>query len=81
MYKFVAIIERGKNGSYSAYFPTLPGTAVVGEKTGEKLVKELRTLLAEHLHGMREDNAEIPASDEDHVVIEVSEAAVDRAWQ
>ena len=58
MYRFLIIIEQGKQG-YGAYSPDLPGCVAVGD-TQEEVEKNMRAAITMHLQGMLEDNEPIP---------------------
>lgn len=79
VYRFVAVIERARSGTYAGYFPALPGTGATGA-TREEVIEALRGVLVMHLHGMQQDAEGIPDSDDCCVAIEVSEDEV-RSFQ
>lgn len=60
MYRFLVIIEKGKQG-YGAYSPDLPGCVAVGDTQAET-EKHMREALIMHLQGMIEDHEPIPSA-------------------
>ena len=58
MYRFLVIIEKGKQG-FGAYSPDLPGCVAVGD-TQEEVVENMREAIVMHLQGMIEDQEPIP---------------------
>lgn len=66
--KYVVVIERAADGSYSAYVPDLPGCVACGETADEA-----RQLIAEgialHIESLREHGEAVPEpSTQAHVV-------------
>jgi predicted RNase H-like HicB family nuclease len=59
MYRFLVIIEKGKQG-YGAYSPDLPGCVAVGDTQAET-EKNMREAITMHLQGMIEDHESIPS--------------------
>jgi predicted RNase H-like HicB family nuclease len=57
--RYLILVEGGPPSNYSAFSPDVPGCAATGA-TIEKCVKEMRSALAFHLEGMREDGEAIP---------------------
>jgi predicted RNase H-like HicB family nuclease len=65
---YVAVIERGEDGSYSAYVPDLPGCVTCGDS-----VDEARALIEEavalHIDSLRKHGEPVPKpSAHTHVV-------------
>jgi predicted RNase H-like HicB family nuclease len=58
-YVFPAIIEETAGGSYSVYYPDLPG-CISGGDTLEAAVGNAREALMLHLYGMEADNDTVP---------------------
>lgn len=56
---YAVVIEKGENGTYSAYVPDLPGCIATG-KTLEEVKQLIREAIEFHLDGMREDGLPIP---------------------
>ena len=56
---YAVIIEKGENGTYSAYVPDLPGCIATG-KTLEEAKQLIREAIEFHLDGMREEGLPIP---------------------
>ena len=59
MYRFLVIIEKGKQG-FGAYSPDLPGCVAVGD-TQEEVEENMREAIVMHLQGMIEDQEPIPS--------------------
>lgn len=57
---YLVIIERAKDGSYSAYVPDLPGCVAVGQKTPEATKRLIASAIKTHIDGMIEDGLTIP---------------------
>ncbi len=57
--KYLVIIERAADGSFSAYVPDLPGCASCGDSEQE-VRQNIREAIAFHLDGLREDGSPIP---------------------
>jgi len=58
MKKFLVVIEKARR-SYSAYSPDLPGCVATG-RTKAEAEKNIRSAIALHLRGLREDGQRIP---------------------
>ncbi|MFP3938112.1 MAG: type II toxin-antitoxin system HicB family antitoxin [Phycisphaerae bacterium] len=58
--KYLVIIERGEDGSFSAYVPDLPGCVAVGQDTPEAAKKLVAEAIESHIEGMAEDGLPIP---------------------
>ena len=58
MYRFLVIIEKGKQG-FGAYSPDLPGCVAVGD-TQEEVEENMLEAIVMHLQGMIEDQEPIP---------------------
>jgi predicted RNase H-like HicB family nuclease len=56
--KYPVVIEKTKR-NYSAYCPDLPGCVATGRTTAEAL-KRMKSAIALHLAGLREDRLPIP---------------------
>jgi predicted RNase H-like HicB family nuclease len=59
MRHYIAVIERTKSGTYSAYFPDFAGCVTAGDDL-EEVLANAREALAFHVEGMREDGTEVP---------------------
>ena len=57
--RYLIVIERAGDGSYSAFVPDLPGCASCGD-TVEEVKRSIREAIAFHLDGMRADGLPIP---------------------
>jgi len=69
--KFVYIIEKADDGSYSAYVPDLPGCTTCGD-TVDEIRRSIKDAVASYLDSLREHNEPIPTPSS---VIETVEAA------
>jgi predicted RNase H-like HicB family nuclease len=58
MSKYLVVIEKAK-GNLSAYCPDLPGGVATGE-TKREVEKNIKTAIAFHLEGLREQKKPIP---------------------
>lgn len=58
MTRYAIVIEKARR-NYSAYVPDLPGCVATG-KTVEETEAEIRSAIAFHLRGMKEDGLAIP---------------------
>jgi predicted RNase H-like HicB family nuclease len=59
MEKIIVILEKTKNGGYSAYLPDLPGCVATSSSLG--IVKEeIRDAVKFHLEGMMDEGLELP---------------------
>ena len=58
--KYLAVIERAKDGSYSAYVPDLPGCVAVGQATLEAARRLIAAAIKTHIRGMIEDGLAVP---------------------
>jgi len=57
--KYLVVIERAADGSYSAYVPDLPGCASCGE-TVEDVRQSVREAIALHVEGLRSEGLDVP---------------------
>jgi predicted RNase H-like HicB family nuclease len=57
---YVVVIERGADGSYSAYLPDLPGCTACGD-TPEEVRREIDEAVALHIESLREHGEPVPA--------------------
>ena len=57
---YLAIIERARDGSYSAYVPDLPGCVAVGQKTAEAAKRRIGQAIKAHIKGLIEDGLPVP---------------------
>ncbi len=57
--KYAVVIEQAR-GNLSAYVPDLPGCVATGASLAE-VETEIRSAIALHLQGLREDGLPIPA--------------------
>ena len=56
--RYAIVIEKAE-GNYSAYVPDLPGCVATGASV-EEVEDEIRSAIAFHVEGMREDGIPIP---------------------
>jgi predicted RNase H-like HicB family nuclease len=57
---YVVVIERGSDGSYSAYVPDLPGCTACAD-TVEEVRREIEEAVALHIESLREHGESVPA--------------------
>lgn len=57
---YFAVFEPGKDGTYSVYFPDLPGCVSYGE-TLEEAKRQAVDALTLHVYGMEQDGDPLPA--------------------
>ena len=57
--KYVAVIERAKDGGYWAYLPDLPGCVSAGD-TREEAERNVRAAVEMHLESLRDHGEPIP---------------------
>lgn len=57
---YLAIIERAKDGSFSAYVPDLPGCVAVGQDTPEAAKRLIAQAIESHIQGLIEDGLPVP---------------------
>ena len=58
--KYLAIIERADDGSYSAYVPDLPGCAAIGQDTPQAARQLIGEAVEAHIQGLLEDGLPVP---------------------
>jgi len=58
--RYLAIIERAENGSYSAYVPDLPGCVAVGQESPEAAKRLIGEAIETHIRGLIEDGQAVP---------------------
>lgn len=58
--RYLVLIEKGRDGSYSAYVPDLPGCVAVGQDTPEAAKRLIREAIEAHIQGLIEDGLEVP---------------------
>lgn len=58
--RYLAIIERAGDGSYSAYVPDLPGCVAVGQETPDAAKRLIAQAIEAHIHGLIEDGLPVP---------------------
>ncbi|MCD4823301.1 MAG: type II toxin-antitoxin system HicB family antitoxin [Phycisphaerae bacterium] len=58
--KYLVIIERGEDGSYSAYVPDLPGCVAIGQDTPEQVKCLIQEAIEAHIQGLVEDGLPVP---------------------
>lgn len=69
--KYVYVIERGNDGSWSAYVPDLPGCTSCGD-TIDELKENIREAVALYIDSLREHDEPVP---EPSVQADIVEAA------
>ena len=58
--RYLVIIERAEDSSYSAYVPDLPGCVAVGQESAEAAKRLIGEAIECHIHGLIEDGMPIP---------------------
>jgi predicted RNase H-like HicB family nuclease len=58
MYRYTVVLE-GREGSYSAYVPDLPGCVAAGE-TREEVRRLMQEAIKAHIRGIQEDGEPVP---------------------
>jgi predicted RNase H-like HicB family nuclease len=69
--KYVYVIEKAADGSYSAYVPDLPGCTTSGD-TVEQVKSGIKDAVATYLDSLREHNEPIPAASSQADVVEAA---------
>jgi predicted RNase H-like HicB family nuclease len=72
MKKYLIIIEKTKNG-YSSFCPDLPGCVATG-KTKATVLRSMRSAIAFHLEGMKDEGIRIPSPKSSSMYLEVKAA-------
>ena len=57
--KYVYVIEKAADGSYSAYVPDLPGCTTSGD-TVEQVKSSIKDAVATYIDSLREHNEPVP---------------------
>jgi predicted RNase H-like HicB family nuclease len=57
--KYVYVIERADDGSYSAYVPDLPGCTTCGD-TVDEVRESIKDAVASYIESLREHNEPVP---------------------
>ena len=57
--KYVYVIEKAKDGSYSAYVPDLPGCTTSGDSVDE-IRQSIGDAVASYIESLREHNESVP---------------------
>lgn len=57
--KYVYVIERASDGSYSAYVPDLPGCTASGDSIDE-VKRNIQDAVDSYIESLRENNESIP---------------------
>ena len=58
--KYVYVIEKANDGSYSAYVPDLPGCTTSGE-TADEVKKNIKNAVAAYIDSLREHGEPVPS--------------------
>jgi predicted RNase H-like HicB family nuclease len=58
MYRYTVVVE-GREGSYSAYVPDLPGCVAAGE-TREEVRRLMQEAIKAHIRGVQADGEPVP---------------------
>jgi predicted RNase H-like HicB family nuclease len=57
--RFLIVVERAADGSFSAYVPDLPGCVSCGDST-EEVRESIKEAIALHIEGLRAEGLGIP---------------------
>ena len=57
--KYVYVIEKANDGSYSAYVPDLPGCTTSGD-TADDIRRSIKDAVASYIESLREHNEPVP---------------------
>ncbi len=69
--KYVYIIEKANDGSYSAYVPDLPGCTSCGDTEAE-LRENIREAVALYIESLRETGESVPSPSSTAEVVEAA---------
>jgi predicted RNase H-like HicB family nuclease len=69
--KYVYVIEKASDGSYSAYVRDLPGCTTSGE-TVDEVKSNIKDAVATYVESLREHNEAIPAPSSQTDVVEAA---------
>lgn len=69
--KYVYIIERGDDGSYSAYVPDLPGCTTSGDSIDD-VKQSIKDAVASYVDSLREHGESVPAPTSTTDVVEAA---------
>jgi predicted RNase H-like HicB family nuclease len=58
--KYIYVIEKAADGSYSAYVPDLPGCTTSGE-TADEVRRNIKDAVDSYIDSLREHNEPVPA--------------------
>lgn len=58
--KYLVVIEKAADGSYSAYVPDLPGCVACGEDTPAGALEQIREAIDFHIEGLIEAGSPVP---------------------
>lgn len=58
--RYLVVIERAEDGSFSAYVPDLPGCVPVGQDTADAAKRLIAEAVEAHIEGMIEDGLSVP---------------------
>ena len=58
--KYLVVIERAEDGSYSAYVPDLPGCVACGLDSPKQAKGLIREAIEVHIEGLIEDGQPVP---------------------
>jgi predicted RNase H-like HicB family nuclease len=69
--KYVYVIEKASDGSFSAFVPDLPGCTTSGD-TVEEVKRGIKDAVAEHIESLREHNEPVPPPSSQADVVEAA---------
>jgi len=71
MTKYLVIIEKADDGSYSAYVPDIPGCVSCGDNLDE-VKKSIKEAIDFHIEGLREEGLAVPEPKSDCEFVEAA---------
>jgi predicted RNase H-like HicB family nuclease len=69
--KYIYVIERANDGSYSAYVPDLPGCTTSGD-TAEEVRDNIKDAVDSYIESLREHGESVPAPSASADVVEAA---------
>ena len=69
--KYVYVIEKAPDGSYSAYVPDLPGCTTSGD-TADQVRQNIKDAVATYIDSLREQNEPVPPPTSSTDVVEAA---------
>lgn len=69
--KYVYVIERAPDGTYSAYVPDLPGCTTAGE-TIDEVQRSIKDAVDSYVEALRENNEPVPEPSSSTGIVEAA---------